>query len=348
MRTFDYSNLPEQVLNPEISSVISAIHEYKGKQDLYIEAKPDALDALLSIAKIQSTDASNRIEGISTSDARLKAIVQEKTEPKNRSEKEIAGYRDVLNTIHENHDFISLTPNMILQLHRDLYGHLSDGIGGTWKNADNIISEIDSAGRRRVRFAPAPAFETPALMESLCENYNLAIAEARHDPLLLTAMFVFDFLCIHPFNDGNGRMSRLLTLLLLYRRGYIVGKYISLEMLIEKSKETYYETLQNSSVGWHDATNNLRPFTMYLLGVILKAYREFEACVKYIFPGKTSKADRIRLVIDNTVGKITKKQILMKCPDVSEAMIEKTLKQLLDSGFVKKTGAGKNTGYFKP
>lgn len=347
MRTFNYSNLPGPLLTPEISNLLSAIHEYRGKQTLFITARKDVLQSLLEIAEVQSTDASNRIEGIYTSDARLKDLVLQKVEPINRNEKEIAGYRDVLRTIHENYEYIPLNPNTILQLHRDLYSFHPSGMGGHWKNADNLIAETDSAGNKHVRFTPTPAFETPDAVRSLCDAYNQAVAQEVCDPLMLLILFVFDFLCIHPFNDGNGRMSRLLTLMLLYQHGYIVGKYISLEKLIEENKQTYYETLQESSRGWDTEGNNNLPFLQYLLGIILKAYREFEHRVEYVASVKLNKMERIRMIFEQKTGKISKADIMTACPDISISLIERTLKQMLDNGEIRKIGASRTTAYIK-
>ncbi len=348
MRRFDYSSFPGKLLTPEICNLLAAIHEYRGKQDLFITAKKDVLQTLLEVATIQSTDSSNRIEGIFTSDDRLKALVEEKTEPVSRSEREIAGYRDVLATIHGNHEYIPVTPNTILQLHRDLYAFQPTGIGGHWKSGDNFIAETDAVGKSHVRFSPTPAVETPEAMERLCCAYASALRQEVFDPILLAGLFIFDFLCIHPFNDGNGRMSRLLTLLLLYRCGYIVGKYISLEMLIERSKETYYEALRESSERWNTGENNYLPFLRYWLGMIIKAYREFEDRVTHVIVNrKTTKAERIRLVFDSRLGRISKADIAEQCPDISIAMIERTLKELLDAGVIEKTGKGKMTAYVK-
>ena len=347
MRKFDYSAFPGALLTPEISNLLSAIHEYRGKQDLYITAKKDILKTLLEVAIIQSTDASNRIEGIFTSDARLKELVMKRSQPVNRNEEEIAGYRDVLATIHKSYEYIPLTPNSILQLHRDLYSFQAPGIGGHWKNSDNLIAETDSEGNQHIRFTPVTAFETPRAMEELCTAYRNALAIGICDPLMLAILFVFDFLCIHPFNDGNGRMSRLLTLLLLYQNGYIVGKYISLEKLIEQSKETYYETLQQSSANWNDGTNDYMPFMRYMLGIILKSYREFENRVEHIVTGKLNKTDRIRLIFEQKLGKISKSDIANTCPDISISMIERTLKEMLDKGEIIKVGSGRTTSYVK-
>lgn len=347
MHIFDYKNVPAKLLTPEITALLSAIHEFKGKQELYLNAKRDVLNALMEVAKVQSTTSSNRIEGISTTDVRMRELISQKAIPRNRNEQEIAGYRDVLKTIHESHDFISITPNILLQLHRDLYSKLPQGIGGHWKLNDNVIEETDSAGNMSVRFRPASAVETPAAMESLCTAYRRAIDDARFDPLMLIPMFIFDFLCVHPFHDGNGRMSRLLTLLLLYRSGFLVGKYISIEMLIEESKSDYYEALQASSMNWHENGCDMSPYVEYTLGIILKAYRELESRVEGLVSARMSKADRIRAVVNATLGKVTKRDILVKCPDISTAMVELTLKALLDEGVIRKIGNGRASAYVR-
>jgi Fic family protein len=346
MRNFDYTDYPATLLTPETAGLLSAIHEFKGKQELFIRARKDVLDTLLEVAKIQSTKASNRIEGIFTSDDRLKRLVMEKAAPASRNEREIAGYRDVLATIHEAHDTIPVTPNVILQLHRNLYSFHASSFGGRWKDSDNIIAESGPGGETRVRFRPVPAFAAPDAMRDLCDAYRNALANTGHDPLLLSVMFIFDFLCIHPFNDGNGRMSRLLTLLLLYRQGYIVGKYISIEMLIEKTKDTYYEALQSSSDGWEANRNDLLPFIRYMLGVILKAYREFSERVEGFFASRQSKPDRIRSLFEKSIVPLSKAQIAAECPDISIATIEKTLKSLLDEGVLAKRGGGRSTSYY--
>lgn len=347
MHIFDYQTAPEKLLTPEITALLSAIHEFKGKQELYLNAKPDVLNALMEVAKVQSTTSSNRIEGISTTDARMRELMSQKAIPRNRNEREIAGYRDVLKTIHESHDFISITPNILLQLHRDLYSKLPQGIGGHWKQNDNVIEETDAAGSTSIRFRPASAAETPAAMDSLCMAYRRAVDDARFDPLMLIPMFIFDFLCIHPFHDGNGRMSRLLTLLLLYRAGFLVGKYISIEMLIEESKSNYYEALQESSVHWHENGCDMSPYVEYTLGIILKAYRELESRVEGLVSARMSKADRIRAVVNATLGRVTKRDILVKCPDISTAMVELTLKSLLDEGVIRKIGNGRSSAYVR-
>ncbi len=347
MRDFDYIVNPAKLLIPEIVQMVSSIHEHKGKQELFLEANVDELKTLLEVALIQSTGASNRIEGIFTSDKRLEELVSQKAEPRNRSEQEIAGYREVLSTIHEGYEYITPRPNIILQLHRDLYSYSQGTAGGSYKNSDNVIAETDAEGHQKARFIPVPAFQTAEAMEELCTRFLEAWEADRIDKLILIPMFILDFLCIHPFNDGNGRMSRLLTLLLFYKAGYIVGKYVSMEMLIEKTKETYYEALQASSTGWHEGENSYEPFVKYYLGIMLKAYNEFESRVEHLKHRSLSKPDRIKAVIDNKVGKITKKEIMELCPDISRVTVERTLTDLVKSGYVAKVGAGPSTGYVR-
>lgn len=347
MREFDYVSTPKKLLTPEIVQMMGSIHEHKGKQDLFLEANIDELKTLLEVAFIQSTGASNRIEGIYTSDNRLKELVYQKAEPRNRSEQEIAGYREVLATIHESYEYIQLLPNIILQLHRDLYSYSQKNVGGTYKNVDNVITETDSQGRQKTRFIPVPAFQTPEAVENLCYSFMDAWNKDQIDKMILIPMFILDFLCIHPFNGGNGRMSRLLTLLLFYKAGYIVGKYISIEMLIEKTKETYYEALQASSSGWHECNNSYEPFVKYYLGIMLKAYNEFEDRVEHLKHRKLSKPERIKELFEKKVGKVTKKEIMELCPDISKVTVERTLTALVKSGYIEKVGAGPSTGYIR-
>lgn len=345
MRSFDYKEEWKKLLTPEIVMYLTQIHEFKGEQTLFIEAKADTLSQLVDIAKIQSTEASNKIEGIYTSDERLKALVKDSTRPRTRNEREIAGYRDVLNTIHENHDYIPPKPSIILQLHRDLYKFEGMDIGGRYKTSDNIIEEQDAEGNKSVRFRPMPAWETPEAIEKLCQSYDEALNSENIDALIIIPMFVLDFLCVHPFNDGNGRLSRLLTLLLLYRSGYIVGKYISIEKLIEQTKEIYYESLQLSSAGWHENKNDYEPFVKYMLGVIVAAYREFSLRVSLLTTQGMSKPDRVKEIIRATLGPITKTEILAKCPDISQVTVQRALADLVDKGDIIKLGGGRYTKY---
>lgn len=347
MRTFDYSEFPKELLDFDIINLITKIHEFKGKQELYIKAKPEILKSLLEVARIQSTGASNRIEGIHTSEKRLKELMLSKAQPKNRSEEEITGYREVLSLIHGSYEHIIPKSGVILQLHRDLYQFSPTSNAGKYKNTDNVITEVDAQGNSYIRFQPLPAYETPGAVESLTETFNEAIRIEKYDPLLLIPMFILDFLCIHPFNDGNGRMSRLLTLLTLYRSGYMVGKYISIEMIIEKTKETYYEVLKESSDGWIEVKNKYKPFIKYYLEVILSAYKDFSERVELVQDLGTNKQMRIRQLFDQNIGTLTKKLISEKYPDISIPTIELTLANLLKEGYIEKTGAGRLTAYKK-
>ena len=344
MRAFNYKAEYRKLLTPEIVAYLAQIHEQKGYQSLFDEEGNNALGDLVEIAKIQSTEASNRIEGIVTTDERLKKIVRDKTTPRNRSEREIAGYRDVLNTIHENHEYIPLTSSMILQLHRDLYRFSNTTIWGSFKNSDNAIKEILPDGTERVRFEPVPAWETPEAVEHLCEAFKEASSDNEMDPLLLIPMFILDFLCIHPFNDGNGRMSRLLTLLLLYRAGYMVGKFISIEKLIAESKETYYEVLEESSADWYEENNDYLSFVRYVLGIIIAAYRDFSDRATVLTKG-LSKPERVREIIRGTTGKITKAQIMEEAPDISQKTVERALKELQETEDIFKVSGGRYTSY---
>ena len=347
MKIYDYKNTPKTLLTPDIVAMLTSIHEHKGKQELYIEAHADALNTLMEIAKIQSTGASNRIEGIHTTDKRLEELVRKKSAPRNRSEQEIAGYRDVLAAIHESYDYIHPRPNVLLQLHKQLFSFAQTAVGGIYKNSDNFITETDADGNEKIRFKPIPAYLTANAMENLCTAFIDSIHKNEHDSLLLIPMFILDFLCIHPFNNGNGRMSRLLTLLLFYRAGYIVGKYISLEKLIENSKDSYYEVLFDSSVEWHENKSDYAPFVRYYLGILQKAYNEFEERVTHLQHKGLSKPERIKAVIDRKVGKITKQEIIESCPNISKITIERTLTSLVKNGYIVKIGGGRSVAYGK-
>jgi Fic family protein len=340
MKVFDYNGAPQTLLKPDVVAMLTGIHAHKGKQALFMEAHADGLTALMEIAKVQSTGASNRIEGIHTTDKRLVELVRDRSMPRNRTEQEIAGYRDVLATIHESYDYIHPRPSVILQLHRQLYAFAQSAIGGVYKNADNYIAETSAEGEKSIRFQPVPAYLTALAMDNLCRAFNESLQKNEHDPLLLISMFVLDFLCIHPFNDGNGRMSRLLTLLLLYRAGYLVGKYISLEKLIESSKDSYYEALQDSSIHWHENRSDYLPFVRYTLGILLKACNEFEDRMAHLHARGMSKPDRVKAAIDRKIGTISKKEIMEACPDISKITVERTLAAMVKAGVLVKIGAG--------
>ena len=345
MKIFNYSQYKNITWDNEILGYISQIHEFKGKLSS-VELKNKAkINKLIEIAKIQSTEASNKIEGIVTTSTRIKQICENKTMPKNRDEKEILGYRDVLNTIHENYEYISMKSSYILQLHGDLYKFSEKSIGGRFKNVQNYISETREDGSSFVRFQPLEPYETPDAIERLCEEFNIAISKEDVDSLILIPIFILDFLCIHPFNDGNGRMSRLLTLLLLYKQEYNVGKFISIEKIIEETKSDYYDALQKSSIGWIDGINDPTEFIKYILSVVLKAYRDFEIRANILIEKKSKALIQIQDIIKTKIGKFTKSEIVGLCPTLSETTIERCLKELLDKKLIEKHGERKQTFY---
>ena len=363
MRKFDYKKYKTYRWDNEILNYLSQIHEYKGKQELFLRQKPIEMEKLVDVAKVQSIESSNRIEGIITTNTRIGQLAKEKTTPKNRDEREIAGYRDVLNIIHENYEYVPANGNIILQLHRDLMQYAETGNGGRYKITQNYIKETKEDGTEIIRFTPVAPYETEPCINAMCENYNAMMEDASVDPLLIIPVFLHDFLCIHPFNDGNGRMSRLLTLLLLYKSGYLVGKYISIEKHIEKTKNVYYDALAASSAGWHEEEDDPIIFVKYMLGVILACYREFESRVNIIsetvelFETETGKKkvitikhkayDIVKASVDTKIGKFTKREIVNICPSISEKSVEASLKNLLDEGYITKHGSGKGTFYSK-
>lgn len=345
MRNYDYTEKWVKLLTPQIVGYLTTIHEYRGEQRLIASRHADVLNDLVEVARIQSTESSNKIEGIYTSDERLRKIVLDKTMPRSRDEREIAGYRDALNTIHENYEHIPIKSTFLLQLHRDLYKFENGGMGGSFKNVDNIIEEKNMEGVSSVRFQPVAAWETGESVDKLCEAYHNAVNRTDAEPLLIIPMFILDFLCIHPFRDGNGRMSRLLTLLLLYKSEYIVGKYISIEKLIEKTKSSYYEALQDSGGSWHEEENDYAPFVTYLLGVIAAAYREFFERTRLIEEKTAAKPDRVAEAIREQIGTITKSEIMQRVPGVSQTTVQRTLTELIKLRRIKKIGNGRYTKY---
>jgi Fic family protein len=346
MRTFNYSLIKDNKWDSELLGLIAAIYKEAGKQEMYLKQKPQELEKLVEIAKIQSTEASNAIEGIVTTNTRIRQLMEEKTTPRNRDEKEIAGYRDVLGIIHESFDAIPITQNYILQLHKILFSHLGNPTAGKTKTVQNYISASFPDGHTETLFIPLAPYETPEALDRICEEYNRVIGNAELEPLIAIPVFIHDFLCIHPFNDGNGRMSRLLTTLLLYRSGFYVGKYISLEAKIAKHKDLYYDALSASQNGWHEGSDDPVPFIKYLLGTILAAYRDFEdrfALVEI----KRSALDMVRLATQYKIGRFTKQDIRELCPSISISSIEGALRKMVDNGEIKREGSGKNTFYYR-
>ena len=346
MRTFNYTKIKDQKWDSELLGLIAAIYKEAGKQELYLKQRPEDLEKLVEIAKVQSTEASNAIEGIRTTNTRIRQLVAKKTTPKNRSEQEIAGYRDVLSIIHESFDAIPITQNYILQLHKILYNQTNNPIAGRTKNVQNYISATYPDGHTEILFTPLVPYETPEALDRICEEYNRVIGNMELEPLIAIPVFIHDFLCIHPFNDGNGRMSRLLTTLLLYRSGFCVGKYISLEAKIAKNKDLYYDALSASQVGWHEGNDDPVPFIKYLLGTILAAYRDFEDRFSLV-ETKLPAIEIVRRAAKNKIGRFTKQDILELCPSLSLSSVEGALRKLVESGELRREGNGKNTCYYR-
>lgn len=346
MRSYNYQYLSNLPLPMDTVRLIGRINEYKGKQDLYKQQAPQILNTLRDVAVIQSTKASNAIEGIIVTESRLHTIMSKTADPADRSEAEIAGYRDVLDLIHASAPDIPINPNILLQLHKELYKFVPVE-GGKWKNVDNEISETFPDGTRRTRFIPVSAFETPAAVQALCDSLKERRQQEDVDPLILTSYFVLDFLSIHPFNDGNGRMARLLTLLMLYQSGFEVGRYISLEKIIEERKEDYYESLRLSSIHSHDNRQNPFHWINYLLSVILAAYKELESRVGLVTTGSQNKTVRIRRFVEGRISPFTKTDVRNACPDISEATINRVLRELRDEGVIASSGLGRSAKWIK-
>ena len=346
MRNFNYSSIKDQKWDSEILGLIAAIYKEAGKQEMYLKQRPEELEKLVEIAKIQSTEASNAIEGIVTTNTRIKQLVAEKTTPRNRNEQEIAGYRDVLTIIHESFDAIMISQNYILQLHKILYSHMNNPLAGRTKNVQNYISATYPDGNTKILFTPLAPYETPKALDAICDEYNRVIGNMELEPLIAIPVFIHDFLCIHPFNDGNGRMSRLLTTLLLYRSGFYVGKYISLEAKIAKNKDLYYEALQASQDGWLEEKEDPVPFIKYLLGTILAAYKDFGDRFSLVEEKKPA-LEIVRMATVNKIGRFTKQDIRELCPSLSISSIEGALRTLVDNGELIREGSGKNTCYYR-
>ncbi len=346
MRSFNYSAFKEQKWDSDILGLIAAIYKEAGKQEQYLKQRPQEMEKLVEIAKIQSTEASNAIEGIVTTNTRIKQLVEEKTTPRNRDEQEIAGYRDVLNVIHESFDAIPITQNYILQLHKMLYSHMNNPLAGRTKSVQNYISAAYPDGHTEILFTPLAPYETSESLDRICEEYNRVIGNLEVEPLIIIPIFIHDFLCIHPFNDGNGRMSRLLTTLLLYQNGFYIGKYISLEAKISKNKDLYYSALSQSQTGWHEGKEDALPFIKYILGTILASYKDFEERTSLV-QEKLPALEMVRMASKSKIGRFNKQDIRELCPTLSDSSIEGALRKLVAAGELKKEGKGKSTCYFR-
>jgi len=346
MRSFEYEYLLETPISHHLAMTLRALGEYRGREVLYAEQSPDVLETLRKAAMIQSTESSNRIEGITVAPGRVNQIVMKKAQPKDRSEHEVAGYRDVLADIHTNFSRMRLSADLIRGWHRRLYRYTGEP-GGSWKKKDNAIVEIGPEGKQYIRFKAVSALATPKFMERLIALFTHALDEGKSDPLFLIASFVLDFECVHPFLDGNGRIGRLLTLLLLYQSGYEVGRYISLERIVEESKETYYEALQKSSAQWHEADHDLRPWWNYFLGMLVAAYKEFETRVGNIASARGAKREMVQRAVEHLPERFKIADLRQACPGVSYPTLQRALGDMRKAGRLKCLGRGPDAEWQK-
>ncbi len=342
MPSFDPAYLDGLRFSAEHGATLRALGQFRGRQDLFRRQAPEVLEALREAAIVESAESSNRIEGVTAPRERIEELVLKPTAPRDRSEEEIAGYRDALNLIHESALEMDFSANVALQLHGLLYRYQA-GVGGRWKMAPNEIVERNADGSfRRVRFVPVAPVATPGAMDALATGYARAL-DAQREPLLLIPLAILDFLCIHPFADGNGRMARLLTLQLLYHAGYDVGRYVSLERLVEESRETYYEALETSSRRWHESRHDALPWVSYLWGVLVRAYREFEDRVGTIRGGRGAKTDLVEQAVARRTHAFGIAEIEAECPGVSREMVRHVLQRLRDAGKLTVEGSGRGS-----
>lgn len=347
MRSLNLRYLESIRLSPQQASALKRIGEYQGKQALFARQTPEILESLRRVARVESTESSTRIEGVTAPRERVEALVHEDTKPQDRSEQEIAGYRDALELVHESAEYMAITVHTIRQLHSVMYRYLPEE-GGEWKHVDNRIVETDAEGAiKRIRFEPTLAVDTPEAMDTFVTNYQHAVSQSQIEPLIVLPLAVLDFLCVHPFHDGNGRVSRLITLLMLYHFDHQVGRYISLERIVEESKETYYEALRQSSQGWHEGEHDPNPWLNYFWGVMLRAYSEFEDRVGEIRSNKLSKTEQIRMAVDRRVGPFAISDIERELPHISRDMIKLVLRDLRDEGVILVQGKGRGAKWVR-
>jgi Fic family protein len=330
----------------EQAATLRAIGEFRGRQELFYQQSPELLAGLLEVAKIESSESSNRLEGVNVPPDRIRRLVVNQAQPRNRSEQEVAGYRDTLATIHESGREMPFTPNVMLQMHGMLYRYMPNP-GGRWKSTDNDVVERGPDGTSRVRFKPVSAHLTPMAVEQLAVNYRLAAQMPQLDSLIVVPLAILDFLCIHPFADGNGRMARLLTLKLLYHSNYEVGRYISIERVYEQTKEGYYETLEASSQGWHEGSHDPHPWLNYFWGVMLRAYREFEERVGEVSKRTGSKSEQVRAIVLTKQAPFSISEIESDCPAVSRQTVRIVLREMSREGLIASTGKGRSAKWVR-
>lgn len=346
MKSFEYDYYLDQPISQKILITVRTLGEYKGKESLFKEQFPEVLKTLQQAAIIQSTESSNRIEGIIVPEKRIRMIVAQNIKPQNRPEEEVAGYKDILNDLHTNADKYKLSPNLILKWIKQLYRYTPEKVDD-YKKEDNAILEILPNGKTVIRFRPLSAKATPKAMEKLCGSFNKSIFENKVEPLLAVASFVFDFECIHPFKDGNGRIGRLLTLFLLYQIGYEVGRFISIERIIEESKEAYYDALYKSSQRWHEGEHDLIPWWNYFLSTIIAAYKEFEQRVGKISTTKGAKKEMVFSAIEKLPDEFSFSDVQRACPGISFSTLKRSLQQLKKKKIIRTVGRGRDAKYHK-
>lgn len=346
MKSFEHNYLLDTPISHQLLSSVRMLGEYRGRQTLYAEQSPEVLESLKRAAIIQSAESSNRIEGITAARGRIEKLVQEKVKPADRPEQEIAGYRDALNAIHTNHARIQFSADLLLQWH-GILGKYTKEKCGVWKPKDNAIFEVRPDGRAVIRFKPVSALATPEYIKKLIDLYSRFMDDNISDPLLLIASCILDFECIHPFMDGNGRIGRLLTLYLLYMAGYEVGRYISLERIVEESKESYYEALHKSSQKWHDGEHDLRPWWNYFVGILTAAYKELEDRVGSINHARGAKREMVRNAIQRMTGRFSIADLRRVCPAVSYPTLQRALFELRKNKTIKCLGRGPDAEWEK-
>ena len=345
MNSLSPNYLQQLPVTMPLLQTVSRLEYVRGQQDLFRTQAPELLAQLQTIATIESTESSTRLEGATAPRQRIEALVLKNPEPQNRSESEIAGYRDALRMIYKSAPHTPFSENIVKQVHQVLYRYLPQP-GGQYKGTQNDIVERDAKGTvLRVRFRPTSPVETPGAMLELVENYRQAVAGGAVQPLFLVALAVLDFLCVHPFADGNGRTARLLTLLLLYQHGFEVGRYISLERVVEESRDTYYEALEASSQDWHEGAHDATPWLNYFLGIMTRVYNEFEERVRMVRGSHGTKTDMVRLAVTRRLSPFQISNIERELPNVSRDHIRNVLSQLRDEGGVRLEGAGRGSRY---
>lgn len=327
-------------LNMQQSAMLRTLGAYQGKQQLYVQQQPEVLQGLKNVAAVESIESSNRLEGVEIAPRRLKPLVLKNATPQNRSEQEVAGYRDALVLIHENKQHMPITASVLQQIHSTLYRYMPQ-TGGRWKATNNDIIERHADGSTRVRFCPVAAHLTPQAMADWANHYHYAINQQLADALVIVPLTVLDFLCIHPFTDGNGRIARLLTLQLLYHFDYIVGQFISLERIVEESKGDYYDTLEASSQGWHEGVHNAAPWLDYFWATLLRAYKEFEERVGTVQHGRGAKTQRVRTEILKRHTPFAISELEADCHGISRDTVRLVLRAMQTEGVIASTGKGR-------